>query len=75
MLQRYFYFVLIVERLEELTLDLRGPPGPPGFGKPGRQGPPGELGNPGKEYAWLRHFSLVDFSGWPRHRKNREFGC
>ena len=54
--------IFSTERLEELSLDLRGPPGPPGTGKPGRQGPPGDLGQPGKlEKIHLHSLRLVCF--------------
>lgn len=38
---------LFVENYEELVAGLKGPPGPPGIGLTGKQGPPGRFGEPG----------------------------
>ena len=39
---------LILERIEEITQGLYGPPGSPGVGRPGKPGLPGPQGIPGE---------------------------
>lgn len=47
--------IVHADRLEELTLGLRGPPGPQGLTRHGRPGKQGVTGIPGQQ----THFSLL----------------
>lgn len=63
-----------LDRMEELIRGLRGPPGHPGVGKPGRQGRPGKQGIPGTYLTTCDLFSIVhSFFSISSQLKTNEF--